>query len=134
MNESGLRRTLARRLAPAQCEAAWANVAALLNLSLEMDAGRDATLSLGQESQKSLAAVPPKAHADAVQLLTIHGAKGFGSRCGVSDGHRCVAQQSRNIQRAGGLAEGAEQPVRCAFLQSQSNPPPAFSHYWTAKP
>lgn len=127
VNESGLRRTLARRLAPAQCEAAWANVAALLNLSLEMDAGRDATpYRWVRKVKKSLAAVPPKAHADAVQLLTIHGAKGLEADVVFLMDTDALPSKAETYSVLVDWPEGAEQPVRCAFLQSQSNPPPSL--------
>ena len=125
--ESGLRQTLARRLGAPQWESAWANVAALLNLSLEMDAGRDATpYRWVRKVKRSIASVPPKAHADAVQLLTIHGAKGLEADAVFLMDTDALPSKAETYSVLVDWPEGADYPARCAFLQSQSNPPPSL--------
>jgi len=125
VTESGVHEALAKQLGPSRCDSAWANIAALLNLSLEMDSGRDATVYRWvRRVKRSLATLPPKAHADAVQLLTIHGAKGLEADVVFLLDTDAAPSKADTYSVLVDWPEGADQPVRCAFLQSESNPPP----------
>lgn len=127
VTESGVHEALARQLGPSRCESAWANIAALLNLSLEMDSGRDATVYRWvRRVKRSMATLPPKAHADAVQLLTIHGAKGLEADVVFLLDTDAAPSKADTYSVLVDWPEGADQPVRCAFLQSEANPPPSL--------
>ncbi|MGE5453367.1 MAG: UvrD-helicase domain-containing protein [Acidobacteriota bacterium] len=134
VTEAGLRDSLARVLGVGRWEAAWSNVAALLSLSLELDSGRDATLYRWiRRVKRSLATLPPKAHADAVQLLTIHGAKGLEAEVVFLMDTDALPSKAETYGVLVDWPEGAAHPTRCAFLQSQANPPPSLQRLLEAE-
>lgn len=127
VDESGLRHALARQLGPQQYAAAWANVCALLNLSLEIDSGRDATpYRWIRRVKRSQAALPPRAQANAVQLLTIHGAKGLEAEVVFLMDTDALPSKAESYGVLVEWPQSAAVPSRCAFVRSQSNPPPSL--------
>ncbi|HET8870071.1 MAG TPA: UvrD-helicase domain-containing protein, partial [Aquabacterium sp.] len=127
VDDSNLRRSLARQLGAQQSEVSWANVTALLNLSLELDSGRDATpYRWIRRVKRSMAALPPRAQADAVQLLTIHGAKGLEADVIFLMDTDAIPTKADSYSLVVDWPESATHPTRCAFIQSQSAPPPSL--------
>ncbi|RZI85242.1 MAG: DNA helicase UvrD [Rubrivivax sp.] len=104
------------------------HINALLAQSLEMDGGRDATPYRWVRALKRLPlALPAREHPGAVQLLTIHGAKGLEARAVfIVDAD---AQESRTNSHTVMVdwPESASRPVSCAFIRSESRPPPSLA-------
>ncbi|MBI5927266.1 MAG: UvrD-helicase domain-containing protein [Aquabacterium sp.] len=104
------------------------HVDALLSQSLEMDAGRDATPYRWVRALKRLPLnLPPRAQADAVQLLTIHGAKGLEAKVVFMVDTDPEPSRKDSYALMVDWPESDERPRRCAFIRSQSNPPPSLA-------
>jgi ATP-dependent helicase/nuclease subunit A len=103
------------------------HVDALLNHSLTVAAGRDLTpYSWVRILRQSVSELPPRAQGGAVQLLTIHGAKGLEAKV------VCLLDTDPAPSRpmSHGLLidwpEGASHPGRVAFVRSEAKPPPSL--------
>ncbi len=104
------------------------HVDALLSQSLEMDAGRDATPYRWVRALKRLPLnLPPRSQADAVQLLTIHGAKGLEAKVVFMVDTDPEPARKDSYALMVDWPESDERPRRCAFIRSQSNPPPSLA-------
>jgi ATP-dependent helicase/nuclease subunit A len=104
------------------------HVDALLAQSLEMDAGRDATPYRWVRALKRLPlALPPRSQPDAVQLLTIHGAKGLEARAVFMVDTDPAPARKDSYALMVDWPESDERPRRCAFIRSQSEPPPSLA-------
>ena len=126
--EGDLMARLAATVPPARRVAALQAVEALLAQALELDGGRYATPYgfVRALRQRALTATPP-AQPDAVQLLTVHGAKGLEARIVfVMD----ADPEAQNADTAGVLVDWpvhSPAPERCAFLYSEARCPPSLS-------
>ena len=127
VGEGELLERIAAAVQPERRAAALAAVAALLQAALELDGGRRATpyrfvRALKRRALKMRAG----AVADAVQLLTVHGAKGLeASVVLLMD----CDPQPRQPDRATLLVDwpaDAERPTRLAFIASHARCPPSL--------
>ena len=126
--EGDLMARLAAAVPPARRSTAQQAVEALLAQALELDGGRYATpygfvRALRQRALKATPAVQP----DAVQLLTVHGAKGLEARTVfVMD----AEPETQNPDTATLLVDwpvGDSAPRRCAFIYSEARCPAALA-------
>ena len=134
VHEGNLIHRLAAVVPPAQRAAAQHAVQALLAAALAHDSGRYATVyGFVRAVRAGRVTAPGVAPADAVQLLTIHGAKGLEARAVVlvdSDA------QPRPAERATVLVDWPVQhaaPRAVAFLSSESAVPPSLAAAWAAE-
>jgi ATP-dependent helicase/nuclease subunit A len=124
VGEGELRERLAASVPPERRVAALDAVDALLAQALQLDGARYATpYNLVRALKHRRIDVTPPTHADAVQLLTVHGAKGLEARVVfVMD----ADPEARNADTATLLVDWPvemEHPQRCAFVYSESNAP-----------
>lgn len=109
-------------------EQALFHIDALLRHSLEMDAGRDATpYRWVRALRQSVQALPARTQAGAVQLLTIHGAKGLEAEVVFLVDTDPSASRSMSHGLLVDWPEGAAHPQRVAFVRSEAKPPPALA-------
>ena len=111
----------------ARCKRAVDAVRALLAAALALDGGRFATLhGFVRALRRRRIDAPPSAHPDAVQLLTIHGAKGLEARIVfVMD----TEPEARKAETATLLVEWPVEsaaPRRAAFIAAESRCPPSL--------
>lgn len=127
VHEGELLPRLAAAVPPARRHAALHAVQALLAAALEHDGGRYASVygfvrALRSGRLRAAPAAPP----DAVQLLTVHGAKGLEARAViVAD----ADPEPRRPERSTLLVDwpvDAAAPRRAAFLKSESEVPPSL--------
>ena len=127
-DEGDFHERVAARVPGAERAAALAAIDALLGQALELDGGRYATPYnfVRALRRRSLAATPPQ-QADAVQLLTVHGAKGLEARfVFVMD----ADPQPMNGETSTLLVDwpvDAAAPRCCAFVAAESRCPPALA-------
>ncbi|RZL04220.1 MAG: DNA helicase UvrD [Rubrivivax sp.] len=106
---------------------AMAHINALLAQSLDMDGGRDATPYRWVRALKRLpVALPARVHPGAVQLLTIHGAKGLEARVVFIVDADAQEGRPNNFTLMVDWPESESRPVSCAFIRSEANPPPSL--------
>ena len=108
-------------------QALW-HIDALLAHTLEMDAGRDATpyrwiRALRQQSPT----LPARAQAGAVQLLTIHGAKGLEAQVVFMLDTDPLPPKRASYALLVDWPDNAPHPTRVAFVQAESAPPPSLA-------
>jgi ATP-dependent helicase/nuclease subunit A len=128
VSEGQYRARVLAAVPPSQRAQALFHVDALLSQSLEMDAGRDATPYRWVRALKRLPlSLPPRTQADAVQLLTIHGAKGLEAKVVFMVDTDPEPPRKDSYGLLVDWPESAERPQRCAFVRSQSHPPPSLS-------
>lgn len=109
-------------------EQALFHIDALLRHSLEMDSGRDATpYRWVRALRQSVQALPARTQAGAVQLLTIHGAKGLEAEVVFLVDTDPSASRSMSHGLLVDWPEGAAHPQRVAFVRSEAKPPPALA-------
>lgn len=107
--------------------AALAAIDALLAQALLQDGGRYATpYGLVRALRRERTPLPPLAEVDAVQLLTIHGAKGLEARAVFVIDAMPTAPRSENASLLIDWPADADAPRRCAFLASESRCPPSL--------
>ncbi|MDI1259165.1 UvrD-helicase domain-containing protein [Aquabacterium sp.] len=113
---------------PSMRAQAMVHINALLAQSLDMDGGRDATPYRWIRALKRLPlALPTRVHPGAVQLLTIHGAKGLEARVVFIVDSDAQEGRPNNHTVMVDWPESAARPVSCAFIRSEANPPPSLS-------
>lgn len=103
-------------------------VNALLHAALELDGGRFAELygfvrALRARSPK----LAPSPADDAVQLLTVHGAKGLEAQAVILLDADAAPPRAETLSLACDWPVDAPAPARLAFLASESRPPPALA-------
>lgn len=109
-------------------EQALFHIDAVLRHSLEMDAGRDATpYRWVRALRQSVQALPARTQVGAVQLLTIHGAKGLEAEVVFLIDTDPSASRSMSHGLLVDWPEGAAHPQRVAFVRSEAKPPPALA-------
>ena len=107
-----------------QTAAALDAIDALLEQSLTLDGGRYATpYNFVRALRKRCIRVAAPAHADAVQLLTIHGAKGLESNVVFIMDTKPEAAPTRTATVLVDWPVESPAPTRCAFLYSESRCP-----------
>jgi ATP-dependent helicase/nuclease subunit A len=125
--EGELRERVAATVPPVQRAAALDTIDAVLAQALTLDGARYATPYnfVRALKRRSVKAAAPT-HADAVQLLTVHGAKGLEAKVVfVMD----ADPEPRTTETATLLIDWpveAEQPRRCAFVYSEAACPPSL--------
>ncbi|MBC7699266.1 UvrD-helicase domain-containing protein [Aquabacterium sp.] len=113
---------------PSMRAQAMVHINALLAQSLDMDGGRDATPYRWIRVLKRLPlALPARVHPGAVQLLTIHGAKGLEARVVFIVDADAQEGRPNNHTVMVDWPESEARPVSCAFIRSEANPPPSLS-------
>jgi ATP-dependent helicase/nuclease subunit A len=127
------RGALARLLNPPICRQALLHMDAMLNQSLMLRGGRDATpYRWVRELRRLKTPLPSAVSKGAVQLLTIHGAKGLEADVVFlmdTDGE--PARSDHHLVLVDWQPED-EAPARCAFLAKESAPPPSMRS-WMAQ-
>jgi ATP-dependent helicase/nuclease subunit A len=128
LREGSGRERVAATVPPGYREQALFHIDALLRHSLEMDAGRDATpYRWVRALRQSVQALPSRTQDGAVQLLTIHGAKGLEAEVVFLVDTDPSASRSMSHGLLVDWPEGAAHPQRVAFVRSESKPPPALA-------
>ena len=128
LQEGDARERVAATVSAGYREQALFHIDALLRHSLEMDAGRDATpYRWVRALRQSVQALPARTQAGAVQLLTIHGAKGLEAEVVFLVDTDPSASRSMSHGLLVDWPEGAAHPQRVAFVRSESKPPPALA-------
>jgi ATP-dependent helicase/nuclease subunit A len=134
VTDGELRARLAAAVPPSQLAQSLSHVDALLTQSLAMDAGRDATPYRWVRAIKKLpVTLPARIQTGAVQLLTIHGAKGLEAKVVFIADTDAQASKSESYALLVDWPESADRPVRCAFVKSESNPPPSLQAAFDAE-
>ncbi|MBC8055118.1 MAG: PD-(D/E)XK nuclease family protein, partial [Rhizobiales bacterium] len=126
--EGELRERVAATVPPAQRSAALDAIEAVLAQSLTLDGARYATpYSFVRALKRRRVKATTPTHADAVQLLTVHGAKGLEARVVfVMD----TDPEPKNTETATLLVDWpveADAPKRCAFVYSEAACPPSLA-------
>ena len=128
LREGEARERFVSAVPPSYREQALFHIDALLRHSLEMDAGRDATpYRWVRALRQSVQALPARAQSGAVQLLTIHGAKGLEAEVVFLVDTDPSASRSMSHGLLIDWPEGAAHPHRVAFVRSEATPPPALA-------
>lgn len=126
----GVYAAFAASVPPAQQTAVQGNLHRLLTISLEFDAARFVTPYAFVRHLKSRAAATYSATAaaagDAVQLLTVHGAKGLEAETVVLFDSDVGASRSRSHSQLLHWPAESPHPLTLAFLHSQKQPPPSL--------
>ncbi len=134
VHEGALRERIAATVPPAQRAAALDAVDAVLAQALTLDGARYATpYNFVRALKRRAIKASAPTHVDAVQLLTVHGAKGLEARVVfVMD----ADPQPKATETATLLIDWpveAEQPRRCAFLYSEAACPPSLADVLAAE-
>ncbi|MEO5698826.1 MAG: UvrD-helicase domain-containing protein, partial [Burkholderiaceae bacterium] len=121
VHEGQLRERIAATVPAEQCPAALDAIDAVLGQALMLDGARGSTpYNFARALRHRAIKVAAPVHADAVQLLTVHGAKGLEAKVVfVMD----ADPQPKNTETATLLIDwpvDAPRPLRCAFLYSES--------------
>jgi ATP-dependent helicase/nuclease subunit A len=121
------RERLAAAVAEAHRASALAHLDAVLNQALALDGGRYATpYGFVRALKRQPLAMPPQPQPDAVQLLTVHGAKGLEARVVfIADADGAPPKPDTCTLLIDWPVEAAH-PLRCAFVRSESRPPPSL--------
>ncbi|MDE2626992.1 MAG: UvrD-helicase domain-containing protein, partial [Burkholderiales bacterium] len=128
VHEGELRERVAASVPPVQRLAALDAIDAVLGQALALDGGRYATpYNFVRALKRRVITVAVPTHADAVQLLTVHGAKGLEARAVfVMD----ADPQPQTTETATLLIDWpvqAERPLGCAFVYSEAACPPSLA-------
>ena len=128
LQEGEARERVVATVPPGYREQALFHIDALLRHSLDMDAGRDATpYRWVRALRQSVQSLPARTQAGAVQLLTIHGAKGLEAEVVFLVDTDPAASRSMSHGLLVDWPEGAAHPQRVAFVRSEAKPPPALA-------
>lgn len=126
----GVYAAFAASVPPAQQTPVQGNLHRLLTISLEFDAARFVTPYAFVRHLKSRAAATYSASAaaagDAVQLLTVHGAKGLEAETVVLFDSDVAASRSRSHSQLLHWPAESSHPLTLAFLHSQKQSPPSL--------
>ena len=125
--EGAVRERYAAVVPPSDVAAALAAIDALLAQSLLLDGARYATpYSFVRALRRRRVPLPPLAGGDAVQLLTIHGAKGLEARAVFVIDSAPEAPRAEHASLLIDWPADAAHPRCCAFLASESRCPPSL--------
>lgn len=125
--EGALRERYAAALPPPDRSRGLAAIDALLAESLRLDGGRYATpYNFVRALRRRRVLLPPASAGDAVQLLTIHGAKGLEARAVFVVDSQSEAPRAQSATLLIDWPADAPQPRRCAFVASESRCPPSL--------
>jgi ATP-dependent helicase/nuclease subunit A len=125
--EGDLRARYAAAVPALQRTDALAAIDALLAQSLALDGGRRLTpYRFVRELRRRPLMLPKRADADAVQLLTVHGAKGLEAAAVFLIDTQPQANQGDSASLLIDWPPGADAPRRVAFLASASRCPPSL--------
>jgi ATP-dependent helicase/nuclease subunit A len=134
LQEGEVRERVVAAVPAGQREQALFHVDALLRHSLEMDSGRDATpYRWVRALRQSVQPLPARSQAGAVQLLTIHGAKGLEAEVVFIVDTDPMPSPSMSHGILVDWPEGAAHPHRVAFVRSEASPPPALAEFLEAE-
>jgi ATP-dependent helicase/nuclease subunit A len=115
---------VAAAVPPERRRAALADIDALLNQALALDGGRYATpYGFVRALRRRALKVAAPADAQAVQLLTVHGAKGLEARVVFVMDAAPEAQPDDTATLLVDWPVASAAPRRCAFLAAESRPP-----------
>jgi ATP-dependent helicase/nuclease subunit A len=130
VDDAGWRQALARCLSPSMLRQALVNLDALLAQSLALHAGRHATPYRWLRELKRLREpLPSQAVKEAVQLLTIHGAKGLEAPVVFLLDTDSPASRSDHHTVLVDWPQGAQHPQRCAFVAREAVPAPSLQSF-----
>ncbi len=126
-HEADLFARLAQALPAAEVAARWQTVQALLRAALDLDGGRYAQLygfvrALRSRSPK----FAPAAAQDAIQLLTVHGAKGLEAEVIILLDSDAQGPRPETYSLLLDWPVDQPAPARAAFLASEAKPPPSL--------
>jgi ATP-dependent helicase/nuclease subunit A len=128
VHEGGLHERVAATVPPVQRAAALDAIDAVLAQALTLDGARYATPYnfVRALKRRAIKAAPPT-HADAVQLLTVHGAKGLEARVVFVMDADPEPPPTETATLLIDWPVEAEQPRRCAFVYSEAACPPSLA-------
>jgi ATP-dependent helicase/nuclease subunit A len=128
VSEGDYRERVAATVPPEQRLAALDAIDALLCQALMLDGARYATpYSLVRALKRRVIKVAAPVQPEAVQLLTIHGAKGLEAKVVFVMDAQPEAPQSDTATLLVEWPVHAEQPTRCAFIYAESRCPPSLA-------
>jgi ATP-dependent helicase/nuclease subunit A len=127
VRDTGYRQALAAHVPHGQWQAALFHVDTLLAHALGAQAGRDLTpYAWLRQLRREPPKLPPRAAGQAVQLLTVHGAKGLEADVVVLADMDAEPQRSATYSLMIDWPEGHSAPLRCAFVASERQCPPSL--------
>ncbi len=127
VRDTGYRQALAAQVPHGQWQAALFHVDTLLAHSLAANAGRDVTpYTWLRQLRRDPPKLPARAAEHAVQLLTVHGAKGLEADVVVLADMDAESQRSATYGLMVDWPEGESAPLRCAFVASERQCPPSL--------
>jgi ATP-dependent helicase/nuclease subunit A len=127
VRDTGYRQALAAHVPHGQWQAALFHVDTLLAHALGAQAGRDLTpYAWLRQLRREPPKLPPRSAGQAVQLLTVHGAKGLEADVVVLADMDAEGQRSATYSLMIDWPEGHSAPVRCAFVASERQCPPSL--------
>ena len=128
VGEGELMQRLIASAPPSEAPQRLRTVNALLQAALELDGGRFAELYGFVRALKSRSPkLPPAPADDAVQLLTVHGAKGLEAEVVFLLDADAAPPRAETLSLACDWPVDARAPARLAFLASERRPPPALA-------
>ncbi len=111
----------------AQRETVQANLRALLAASLAIGGGRfTSAYSLVRILKNGVVDAPSSSAPRAVQLLTVHGAKGLEAHTVLLLDAHAAAPKGESMSALIDWPAAQAAPARCAFMQSETAPPPSL--------
>jgi len=127
VRDTDLRTSLARVVPDGQWQAALFHIDTLMAHSLAANAGRDLTpYRWLRQLRRDPPKLPPRATRQAVQLLTVHGAKGLEAEVVILADMDAEPARSSTYGLMIDWPEGEAAPMRCAFVASESRCPPSL--------
>jgi ATP-dependent helicase/nuclease subunit A len=127
MADTGWKQTLAKRLPPSKLRQALVCLDAVVSETLQLQGGRDATPATCWQGLKRLRKrLPAEVSQSAVQLLTIHGAKGLEAELVMVLNCDPRANPDSGYELVVDWPVDASVPALCAFVSKLSELPPSL--------
>jgi ATP-dependent helicase/nuclease subunit A len=127
VHEGGFRERVAATVPPVQRAAALDAIDAVLAQALLLDGARYSTpYNFVRALKRRSVKVAPPAHADAVQLLTVHGAKGLEAKVVFVMDAEPEPPRAETTTLLIDWPVDDERPRRCAFVYAESACPPSL--------